>query len=76
MEAAASRKLFASGLIQYDDVSETLQSNIRVDWIHTPGADLFVVLDTGYIVGDLTDPLQSRWASRTVIVKLTYLKAL
>ena len=76
VEAAASRKLFASGLIQYDDVSETLQANIRVDWIHTPGADLFVVLDTGYIVGDLTDPLQSRWASRTVIVKLTYLKAL
>ena len=35
---ALSRKLFANALVQYDDVSKTMQANIRVDWIHTPGA--------------------------------------
>ncbi len=74
--AAVSRKLFANALVQWDDQSKTLQSNIRVDWIHTPGSDLFVVLDTGYQTGDLTDPRGSRWTRRAGVVKLTYLKAL
>jgi hypothetical protein len=72
---AVSRKLFANALVQWDDVSETLQANIRVDWIHTPGSDLFVVLDTGYLTGDLLDPRDTRWSKRTGIVKLTWLKA-
>jgi hypothetical protein len=75
VKAAANRKLFANALIQYDDVSETLQANVRVDWIHTPGSDLFLVLDTGYLTGDLLDPYETRWARRTGVVKLTYLKA-
>ena len=74
--AAASRKLFANALVQWDDVSRTFRSNIRVDWIHTPGSDLFVVLDTGYQTGDLLDPFQSRWVNRTGVMKVTYLKAL
>jgi len=75
VKAAVNRKLFANALIQYDDVSETLQANVRVDWIHTPGSDLFLVLDTGYLTGDLLDPFETRWARRTGVVKLTYLKA-
>ena len=72
---AVSRKLFANALVQWDDVSNSLQSNIRVDWIHTPGSDLFVVLDTGYLTGPLTDPRDPRWLRRTGVVKLTYLMA-
>jgi len=72
---ALSRKLFANALIQYDDVSETVQANIRIDWIHTPGSDLFLVLDTGYFAGDLLDPRADRWTRRTGVVKVTYLKA-
>ncbi len=72
---ALSRKLFANALIQYDNVSETLQANIRVDWIHTPGSDLFVVVNTGYFAGDLPDPRDERWVNRAGVVKLTYLKA-
>ncbi len=72
---ALNRSLFANALIQYDDVSESLQSNIRIDWIHTPGSDLFIVLDTGYFLGDLLDPRDTRWERRTGVVKLTYLKA-
>ena len=73
--AAINRSLFANALVQYDDISEGLQSNIRIDWIHTPGSDLFIVLDTGYFLGDLLDPRDTRWERRTGVVKLTYLKA-
>ena len=76
IQGAVSRKLFANALVQWDDVSNRLQSNIRIDWIHTPGSDLFVVIDTGYLTGDLLDPRQERWLKRTGVVKLTYLKAL
>jgi hypothetical protein len=75
LEAAASRSLFSYALVQWDDVSSTLQANIRVDWIHTPGSDLFVVIDTGYLTGALVDPRDPRWTRRTGVVKLTYLKA-
>lgn len=73
--AALSRKLFANALVQYDDDSKTVQANIRIDWIHTPGSDLFLVLDTGYFTGDLDSPWDERWVRRTGVVKLTYLKA-
>ncbi len=72
---AVSRALFANALIQYDDVSNVVQANVRIDWIHTPGSDLFVVFDTGYLTGDLLDPRTERWQRRTGVVKLTYLKA-
>ena len=72
---AVSRSLFANALIQYDDVSNVMQANVRIDWIHTPGSDLFVVFDTGYLTGDLLDPRTERWQRRTGVVKLTYLKA-
>lgn len=75
LEAAASRKLFAYALLQWDDVSHQLQANIRVDWIHTPGSDLFIVIDTGYLTGALEDPRDPRWLRRTGVVKLTWLKA-
>ncbi len=73
--AAVSRSLFANALIQYDDVSNEVQTNVRVNWIHTPGSDLFVVFDTGYLTGDLLDPRTERWQRRTGVVKLTYMKA-
>jgi len=73
--AAVSRDLFANALVQWDDVSRTLRANIRINWIHTPGSDLFLVLDTGYDTGDLLDPRDSRWLQRTGVVKVTYLKA-
>ena len=75
MLAAISRDLFANALIQWDDVSKTLSANIRINWIHTPGSDLFVVFDTGYFTGDQLDPRDTRWSNRTGVVKLTWLKA-
>ncbi len=75
MLAAISRDLFANALVQWDDVSKTLSANIRINWIHTPGSDLFLVLDTGYFTGDQLDPRDTRWSNRTGVVKLTWLKA-
>ena len=73
--AAVSRKLFAGALVQWDSLSRELQANIRVDWIHTPGSDLFLVLDTGYITDDTLDPRLDPWTRRTAVAKLTWLKA-
>jgi hypothetical protein len=72
---AVTRKLFANALVQYDNDSETIQANIRIDWIHTPGSDLFLVLNTGYFEGELMDPRDERWVNRAGVIKLTYLKA-
>ena len=40
-----------------------------------PGSDIFVVIDTGHLTGDLLDPRELRWQRRTGVVKLTYLIA-
>ena len=72
---ALSRSLFANGLIQWDDVSHTLQASVRINWIHTPGSDLFLVFNSGYLTGDVLDPRESRWLNRTGVVKLTFLQA-
>ncbi|WP_421773434.1 DUF5916 domain-containing protein [Gracilimonas sp.] len=75
---AVSRKLFAKALIQYDNFSRDLQANIRIDWIHTPGSDLFLVFNTSYhLTGDnetLFDPRKDVvMNSQAAVVKLTYL---
>ncbi|WP_020404225.1 DUF5916 domain-containing protein [Gracilimonas tropica] len=75
---AISRKLFAKALLQYDNFSRDIQANIRIDWIHTPGSDLFVVFNTSYhLTGDnevLFDPRKDIiMNSQAAVVKLTYL---
>ena len=73
---AVSRSLFARSLIQYDNFSRDLQANVRVNWIHTPGSDLFFVFNTAYrLPGE--DPFDPRRAivlrDRVAVLKLTYL---
>jgi len=75
---AISRDLFARALVQYDSFSRDVQANVRVNWIHTPGSDLFVVFNTAhhfYGVGeDRFDPrLSSTLVSQLAVVKVTYL---
>ncbi|MEQ8525236.1 DUF5916 domain-containing protein [Gracilimonas sp.] len=75
---AVSRKLFAKALIQYDNFSRDIQANIRINWIHTPGSDLFLVFNTSYhLTGDnemLFDPKKNViMNSQAAVVKLTYL---
>lgn len=75
---ALNKKLFARSLIQYDNFSRNINANIRVDWIHTPGSDLFFVYNTSYHLTqdgeDLFDPNRNLIMNNQVaIVKLTYL---
>ncbi len=75
---AVSRKLFATALIQYDNFTRDLQTNIRINWIHTPGSDLFLVFNTAYhFTGSqdiLFDPHRNAtMLSRAGVAKLTYL---
>jgi len=77
--AALNRKLFAKALIQYDNFTRNVQANIRIDWIHTPGSDLFLVFNTSYHLAEdgndaLFDPHQNVILnSQAAIAKLTYL---
>ena len=76
--ASVSRKLFAKALIQTDNFSRDINANIRIDWIHTPGSDLFLVINTSYHVTDdnemLFDPRANYVMNSNIgIAKLTYL---
>ena len=73
---AINRKIFAEALIQYDNDSKKLQANLRINWIHTPGSDLFLVFNTGYFFEDGINFRESALDQRTGLVKLTYLWAL
>jgi hypothetical protein len=75
---AVSRKLFTKTLIQYDNFSRDLQANLRIDWIHTPGSDLFLVYNTSYHIAKGNEPLFDPRTNlilndQLAIVKLTYL---
>jgi hypothetical protein len=66
---AFSTKLFTNALVQYNSLDNAFSANLRLDFIHRPGSDLFIVLTEGRGVDDdlwkLTD--------RGFTVKLTYL---
>lgn len=72
---ARSRKLFAKAHVQYDNFSGDLQANIRIDWIHSPGADLFLVFNANYDFNGEDDRFDFRNAqlnNRVGVAKLTY----
>ena len=76
LQAATSRKLFARALIQYDNFSKDFQANIRIDWIHTPGSDLFLVFNTSYTFDDHVTFREDVLNDRVGVAKLTYLVTL
>ena len=68
-EVALNRKWFGKALIQYDNFSNQLQFYCRINWIHTPGSDLFIVINKLYdMSGNNNDQIQN-----TQVLKLTYL---
>ena len=69
---ALSTKLAVNGLIQYNSLDREVSANIRLNFIHAPGSDLFVVLN------ERRGSPQSLWdpQDRGGVVKLTYLKRL
>ncbi len=69
---AFSTKLFANLLVQYNSLDNAFSSNLRLNFIHRPGSDLFLVLN------DNRGTEQSIWDRqlRDVILKMTYLHRL
>ena len=69
LDAAVNTRLFGNALIQYNSQAEAFDVNLRIDFIHHPDSDLFIVFNDRRTVGG------GRWdpESRALIVKLTYL---
>ena len=68
---AFSTRLFASALVQWNETLDELGINLRADWIHTPGADLFVVYDETAVT-ELA-PGAPRSKRRALLIKLTHI---
>ena len=69
---AFSTKLTTNALVQYNNLDKTISANLRLDFIHRPGSDLFIVFTEGRGVdGQLWD-----LSNRGFTVKLTYLMRL
>ena len=41
--------LFISNLIQYDDLSDSIAINSRLQWEYKPGSKVFFVINQGYV---------------------------
>jgi hypothetical protein len=69
LKLAANTRLFGNALVQYNSQRRAFSANLRINWIHRPGSDLFIVFN------ERREVFGSRWnpESRAFIVKLTYL---
>jgi hypothetical protein len=69
---AVTTQLTADALIQYNQATNELSANIRFNFIHTPGSDLFIVLN------EQRGTSESLWDlnTRSTVVKVTYLARL
>jgi len=67
-----STRLTTNLLVQYNSLEEAFSANARLNFIHRPGSDLFLVLTEERGDPELDDP----WylTDRAMVVKLTYLK--
>jgi Domain of unknown function (DUF5916) len=69
---AFSTRLFFNALIQYNSLDDRISANVRLNFIHTPGSDLFIVVNEERGVDG------RRWdlVTRSSVIKLTYLARL
>ncbi|MEK7729251.1 MAG: hypothetical protein AAB354_12620, partial [candidate division KSB1 bacterium] len=70
---AYNTKLFLNTLVQYNSETNELSTNLRLNFIHSPGSDLFIVYNEsrGRESENFSDGLPSR--NREVILKFTRL---
>jgi hypothetical protein len=69
LNLALNTRLFGNALVQYNSQTGAFSVNLRIDFIHRPGSDLFIVFNDRQVVEDgVWDPV-----NRAFIVKLTYL---
>lgn len=69
---AFSTRLVANALVQYNSLDNVVSANVRLNFIHRPGSDLFVVFNEERgSDGSVWD-----FANRGAVVKITYLARL
>ena len=66
-----SPSLFWNTFVQINDADDLITLNSRLNWIYTPGADVFLVYNQDWDTGAGTRP-----ANRALIFKFTYLLSL
>lgn len=73
LNAIFTTHLFLNTLIQYNSESNELSTNLRFNFIHSPGSDLFIVYNEnrGRMGADFFDGLPTK--NREIILKLTKL---
>ena len=66
---AFSTRLFVNALLQYNSLDNKVSANIRLNFIHSPGSDLYIVFN------ELRGNDRSIWGfeQRGAVVKITYL---
>jgi hypothetical protein len=69
---AFSTKLTTNALLQYNSLDNDFSANLRLNFIHRPGSDLFIVLTERRGVEDRLWDL----SNRGLVAKLTYLARL
>jgi hypothetical protein len=67
---AFSTRLYTNLLVQHNSLDGFISTNLRVNFIHRPGSDLFLV----FTEGREEDGGEWRATERGMVVKLTYLK--
>lgn len=64
-----SSRLFAKAFVQWNSIEDTILSNFLLNFIHTPGSDLFLVYNEELNIDGKT--LKTK--NRTLMLKFTYL---
>jgi hypothetical protein len=66
---AFSTRLYANTLLQYNNLDNSVSANVRLNFIHSPGSDLFIVFN------ERRGNDNSLWSfsDRGAVVKVTYL---
>jgi hypothetical protein len=72
VKLAFSTELTANTLIQYNSRDDVFSTNLRINFIHTPGSDLF------FVINEQRGSPDSQWrlATRSTVLKVTYLARL
>jgi hypothetical protein len=70
VDASFSTRMFLNGFVQYNSVTRQVSSNVRLDFIHHPLSDIYVVLNDTHAVDA---PVTVATDTRAIIVNVTHL---
>ena len=66
LDVTMTNKLFFTGFVQYNEQSDNINVNTRLQWRYKPASDLFIVYTDNYI------PAPFAVKNRFLVLKLTY----